>query len=139
MGSVTAYILRRLGQSVVVLFGVTLIVFLLVHMLPGGPAKAMLGPTATLQQVRYFTVENGWNLPVLEQYVHYMGRLFQGNLGFSYTYSALTFDLRYFATTLSKQNCNLITGTAPVGLGSNDCTPAIIGTLSWNADLSGVK
>jgi uncharacterized protein (TIGR02001 family) len=61
------------------------------------------------------------------------------NLGFSYTYSALTFDLRYFATTLSKQNCNLITGTAPVGLGSNDCTPAIIGTLSWNADLSGVK
>jgi peptide/nickel transport system permease protein len=87
MGNVTTYILRCLGQSVVVLFGVTLIVFLLVHMLPGGPAKAMLGPTATLQQVRYFTIENGWNLPVLEQYVHYMGRLFQGNLGFSYTYN----------------------------------------------------
>jgi uncharacterized protein (TIGR02001 family) len=61
------------------------------------------------------------------------------NLGFSYTYSVLTFDLRYFATNLSKQNCNLITGTAPLGLGSNDCAPAIIGTLSWNANLSGLK
>jgi peptide/nickel transport system permease protein len=84
---VTTYIVRRLAQSVVVIFGVTLIVFLLVHMLPGGPAKAMLGPTATLQQVHYFTVENGWNQPVLVQYAHYIGRLLQGNLGFSYTYN----------------------------------------------------
>ena len=83
----TTYILRRVGQSVVVLFGVTLIVFLLVHMLPGGPAKAMLGPGATLQQIHYFTIENGWNLPVMVQYVHYMERLFHGNLGFSYTYN----------------------------------------------------
>jgi uncharacterized protein (TIGR02001 family) len=61
------------------------------------------------------------------------------NLGFSYTYSALSFDLRYFATTLSKQSCNLITGTAPLGQGSNDCTPVIIGTLSWSTNLSGLK
>jgi uncharacterized protein (TIGR02001 family) len=61
------------------------------------------------------------------------------NLGFSYTYKVLTFDLRYFATTLSKQSCNLITGTAPPGAGSNGCEPAIIGTLSWSADLSGLK
>jgi uncharacterized protein (TIGR02001 family) len=61
------------------------------------------------------------------------------NFGFSYAYKALTFDLRYFATTLSKQNCNLITGTAPAGQGSNGCEPAIIGTLSWSANLSGVK
>lgn len=61
------------------------------------------------------------------------------NLGFSYTYSVLTFDLRYFATTLSKQSCNLITGTAPLGQGTNDCTPAIIGTLSWSTNLSGLK
>jgi uncharacterized protein (TIGR02001 family) len=61
------------------------------------------------------------------------------NFGFAYTYKVLTFDLRYFDTTLSKQNCNLITGTAPVGAGSNSCTPAIIGTLSWSANLSGLK
>jgi uncharacterized protein (TIGR02001 family) len=61
------------------------------------------------------------------------------NVGFSYTYKVLTFDLRYFATTLSKQSCNLITGTAPPGAGSNGCEPAIIGTLSWSTDLSGLK
>jgi uncharacterized protein (TIGR02001 family) len=61
------------------------------------------------------------------------------NFGFSYVYKAVTFDLRYFATTLSKQSCNLITETAPPGMGSNNCSPSIIGTLSWNADLSRLK
>ncbi len=61
------------------------------------------------------------------------------NLGASYTYKALTFDLRYFATTLSKQSCFLITGTGQAGIGSNGCEPAIIGTLSWNINLSGLK
>ncbi len=61
------------------------------------------------------------------------------NFGFAYNYKVLTFDLRYFSTTLSKQDCNLITGTAPLGAGSNGCTPAIIGTLSWSANLSGLK
>ncbi len=61
------------------------------------------------------------------------------NFGASYTYRALTFDLRYFATTLSKQSCFLITGTGQAGTGSNGCAPAIIGTLSWNIDMSGLK
>ena len=61
------------------------------------------------------------------------------NLGFAYTYKVLTFDLRYFATTLSKQNCFLITGTGQPGVGSNGCEPAVIATMSWNANLSGLK
>jgi uncharacterized protein (TIGR02001 family) len=61
------------------------------------------------------------------------------NLGFAYTYKVLTFDLRYFATTLSKQSCFLITGTGQAGTGSNGCEPAIIGTLSWSTNLSGLK
>jgi uncharacterized protein (TIGR02001 family) len=61
------------------------------------------------------------------------------NLGFSYTYKALTFDLRYFATTLSKQSCFLITGTGQAAAGSNGCDPALVATLSWNTSLSGVK
>ena len=61
------------------------------------------------------------------------------NFGFAYTYKVLTFDLRYFATTLSKQDCNLITGTAPLGRGIERLHPAIIGTLSWSANLSGLK
>jgi uncharacterized protein (TIGR02001 family) len=61
------------------------------------------------------------------------------NLGFSYTYKALTFDLRYFATTLSKQSCFLITGTGQAAAGSNGCNPAVVATLSWNTSLSGLK
>jgi uncharacterized protein (TIGR02001 family) len=61
------------------------------------------------------------------------------NLGFSYTYKALTFDLRYFATTLSKQSCFLITGTGQAAAGSNACNPAVVATLSWNTSLSGLK
>jgi uncharacterized protein (TIGR02001 family) len=62
-----------------------------------------------------------------------------GNAGFSYTYKSLTFDLRYHATTLSKQSCFLITGTGSATGGSNGCDPAFIATLSWNAGLSDVK
>ena len=61
------------------------------------------------------------------------------NLGFSYAYKAVTFDLRYFATTLSKQRCFLITGTGQPATGSNGCDPAVIATISWNANLSGLK
>jgi len=61
------------------------------------------------------------------------------NLGFSYTYKVLTFDLRYFASTLSRQSCYLITGTGAPDTGSNGCDPAIVATLSWNANLSGLK
>jgi uncharacterized protein (TIGR02001 family) len=62
-----------------------------------------------------------------------------GNAGFSYTYKSLTFDLRYHATTLTKQACFLITGTgSPIG-GSNGCDKALIASLSWNAGLSDVK
>jgi len=60
-------------------------------------------------------------------------------LGFSYTYKALTFDLRYFETTLSKQSCFLITGTGQAAAGSNGCNPAIVATLSWNTTLSSLK
>jgi uncharacterized protein (TIGR02001 family) len=62
-----------------------------------------------------------------------------GNAGFSYTYKSLTFDLRYHATTLSKQSCFLITGTGSAAGGSHGCDPAVIATLSWSAGLADVK
>ena len=62
-----------------------------------------------------------------------------GNVGVTYTYKALSFDLRFHATTLSKQSCFLITGTGSRGAGSNGCEPAVIGTLTWNTGLSDLK
>ena len=81
------YIIRRLVQSVIVLFGVTIIVFIILHLLPGGPARALLGPRATGLQVHEFIAENGYNKPVWIQYGTYIGHLLQGKLGYSIHYN----------------------------------------------------
>jgi uncharacterized protein (TIGR02001 family) len=62
-----------------------------------------------------------------------------GNIGVTYAYKALSFDLRFHATTLSRQSCFLITGTGSASGGSNGCNPAVIGTLTWNTGLSELK
>jgi peptide/nickel transport system permease protein len=81
---VTAYLVRRLLQGIAVVFGVTLIVFIILHALPGGPARGMLGPEATEQQVQQFIVANGYNQPVWIQYWRFIDQLGHGNLGYSY-------------------------------------------------------
>jgi peptide/nickel transport system permease protein len=81
------HIARRIVQAIFVVLGETLIVFIILHLLPGGPARALLGPRATNQQVQEFIVANGYNKPVWIQYVTYLGHLIHGNLGFSYHYN----------------------------------------------------
>jgi peptide/nickel transport system permease protein len=83
---VTAYVVRRLGQAVVVVFGVVVFVFILVHLLPGGEARAVLGLHATPQLVRAFNHANGLDKPLPTQFAVYVRHLFQGDLGFSYHY-----------------------------------------------------
>lgn len=83
----TAYTARRFVQAIFVVLGVTIIVFIILHLLPGGPARALLGPRATNQQVHEFIVQNGYNKPVWVQYATYIGHLVQGNLGYSYHYN----------------------------------------------------
>jgi peptide/nickel transport system permease protein len=82
-----AFIVRRILQAVVVVFGITIIVFVLIHFLPGGPAKSLLGPRATPEQVKAFNIANGYNKPIYVQYVDYIGRLLHDNLGYSYHYN----------------------------------------------------
>jgi len=62
-----------------------------------------------------------------------------GNIGLSFTYKSLTFDLFYHATTLSKQTCFLITGTGSEIGGSNGCDSAVIATLLRRGGLSEAK
>jgi uncharacterized protein (TIGR02001 family) len=61
-----------------------------------------------------------------------------GNVGATYTYRALSFDLRFHGTTLSRQSCFLITGIGSPA-GSNGCQPTIIGTVSWNGTWSEIR
>jgi peptide/nickel transport system permease protein len=81
------YIARRIAQAIFVVLGVTIIVFIILHLLPGGPARALLGPRATIQQVQEFIVQNGYNKPVWVQYGTYLDHLIHGNLGYSYHYN----------------------------------------------------
>ncbi len=81
------YLARRLAQAIFVVLGVTIIVFIILHLLPGGPARALLGPRATNQQVQEFIVANGYNRPVWVQYGTYLDHLIHGSLGYSYHYN----------------------------------------------------
>ena len=79
-----SFLIRRLLQSVVVVIAVTIIVFVLLHQLPGGAARAILGPRATAAQIATFNHENGLDKPLFSQYFNYLGRWSTGNFGFSY-------------------------------------------------------
>ena len=78
------YIIRRIGQAIIVIVGVTLIVFILRHLLPGNIARAILGIRATPEAVAAFNSQNGLNHPLPLQYVTFLGQLIRGNLGYSF-------------------------------------------------------
>jgi peptide/nickel transport system permease protein len=80
----TTFIIRRSAQALITLLIVAMIVFGILHMLPGSPARALLGIHATAAAIRAFNQENGFNRPLPTQFVLYIGRVLGGNLGFSY-------------------------------------------------------
>jgi peptide/nickel transport system permease protein len=80
----TAYLIRRTLHALIVLFGVPLIVFVLLHLLPGGPARATLGVRANPVSIKAFNHEYGFDKPLPIQYVVWIGQVLRGNLGFSY-------------------------------------------------------
>ncbi|WP_046494118.1 ABC transporter permease [Streptomyces odonnellii] len=81
----STYLLRRALQAVAVIVIVTIVVFCLLHALPGGPARGILGPQATAQQIASFNHEQGLDKPLPVQYLYYLNRLLHGDLGTSYT------------------------------------------------------
>lgn len=80
----TAYVIRRLLQALGVVILVTMIVFGILHFLPGSPARALLGAKATPAAIAEFNQANGYNKALPVQYVLYVWHLLHGNLGFSY-------------------------------------------------------
>ncbi|MEU9503850.1 ABC transporter permease [Streptomyces sp. NPDC048196] len=80
----THFLVKRLAQALVVLLLVSVIVFVLLHLLPGGPARAILGVQATPQAVAHFNHQQGYDRSLPQQYLRYLGRLLTGDLGESY-------------------------------------------------------
>src|SRR5262249_53509104 len=80
------YVGRRLLQMIPVVVGVTVLVFFMIHLVPGDPARTVLGNQAT--PARIALVRHSWGLdkPVYVQYWKFMGRVAHGNLGDSLFY-----------------------------------------------------
>ncbi|MEH7438106.1 ABC transporter permease [Neobacillus drentensis] len=76
-----AFVIRRLLQTVVVLFIVTLIVFSILQVLPGDPARTLLGPEASPEQVEQVREELGLDRPLPVQYITWVEQALHGDLG----------------------------------------------------------
>jgi peptide/nickel transport system permease protein len=83
-----SFILHRLGQMVIVVFGITVMVFFMVHLTPGDPARIYLGTRATDSAVANLHHQWGLDRPLPAQYGLFMGRLVRGDLGTSLLYQS---------------------------------------------------
>ncbi len=79
------YLLRRLLQLIPVLFGISLVVFLIMALLPGDPALAILGPYATPESLATLRAELGLDQPLWRRFLVWLGNVLQGDLGWSVT------------------------------------------------------
>ena len=78
------YIAKRLAAMIPVILGVTLIMYLIMSLAPGDPARTILGEQATEEQVNELREEMGLNDPIIVQYFRYIWNLLHGDLGRSY-------------------------------------------------------
>jgi peptide/nickel transport system permease protein len=101
------YVVKRLLSVVPVLFGVTLVAFLLLQIVPGDPAVAILGPTATKEAVAQLRESLGLNQPVYVQYARWLGKTLRGDMGYS-----IQMNIPVLSTLREKFTNTLILATA---------------------------
>lgn len=79
----TSFVLRRLGRMLVALALVVVATFAVIHLIPGDPVRAVLGPSAPQELADRLRTELGLDLPIHVQFVNYVTGLFSGDLGTS--------------------------------------------------------
>lgn len=88
-----AYLMRRLITSIIVVLGVSIFIFVLLHSVYPSPARDVIGLRATQFDVNVWNKQHGYDDPVIVQYFRYMGNVLRGNLGFSYVENQSVWDL----------------------------------------------
>ena len=78
-----SYLYSRLATAIIVIFGVTTIVFLLLHIVPGDPVEVMLGETAQPADREALRHALGLDLPLWQQWINYIKQLMHFDLGTS--------------------------------------------------------
>jgi len=81
---VTAYLIRRTVTAFLVLLGVSVFIFLMLHVIYPTPAIDVLGPHANKHSIAQWNQQHGFDEPWFTQYLHYINQLLHGNLGYSY-------------------------------------------------------
>jgi peptide/nickel transport system permease protein len=81
---VTGFVLRRFGQALIALLGVSIVVFSLIHFVPGDPIRAALGTRFDPELYETLLVRSGLDQPILVQYFDWLGRALTGDLGVSF-------------------------------------------------------
>ncbi|MDM7982121.1 MAG: ABC transporter permease [Rhizobium sp.] len=112
-----AYILKRLIAVVPVLFGLSIIVFLVMALIPGDTATAILGAYATPENVERINRDLGLDQPLFQQYLVWIGNVLQGDFGRSYALNRPVLDevLERFGATLILAGVSLVLCTV-IGL-----------------------
>jgi peptide/nickel transport system permease protein len=102
------YILKRLIFAIPVLFGISIIVFIIMAMIPGDPATAILGSYATPENVEKLNRDLGLDKPMVQRYFIWLGNMLQGDFGRSFSLNRAVLDevLDRFGATL------ILAGTA---------------------------
>ena len=81
---ITRFVARRLLYSAVVLFGVLILVFALVHLVPGDPVRIALGTRYTPEAYEALRAASGLDRPIVSQFFGYLGSALTGDLGVSF-------------------------------------------------------
>jgi peptide/nickel transport system permease protein len=141
---VRRYLARRLLLVAPVLLGVSIVVFMVLHLSPGDPAEIMLGPQATTEDLARLRVELGLTEPLPVQYARWLGHVAEGDLGRSLWMKrpVLGEVLTRFKATLILTGTALLLSTAggiALGVASAARPNSLLDRLSAVASLFGVS
>lgn len=138
------YVARRIIESVPVVVGVSILVFMLLHLIPGDPATTILGERATTQSIAELRARLGLDRPLYEQYFIWVGKMLQGDLGNTVRGNIPVADeiATRFPATVELSLAALLLSTAvgvPLGVISAIKRNSLIDTLTMFGALFGVS
>ena len=119
--ALSTFVLRRLWQMGLTLQLVSILVFLVIHLIPGSPAEVIAGPDSTPEQLAALNERYGLDRPLPVQYVYWLGNVLRGEFGTSYIngYPVAKMVLQRIPATLELASAGLLVGVLiafPLGL-----------------------
>lgn len=116
MNALVRLLLKRLGISLIVLVGVSMLIFAIARIIPGDPARIALGPNATAEQIATLRQQMHLDDPVVTQYGYFLRDLLHGDLGQSlYTNRPVLADIAQFLPATLE--LVLVSGLMMIGFG----------------------